>query len=112
FAILLAASYWPAARHLFGVDPLGRDVFARVLYGARVSLIVAFIATGLSMLIGVTLGMIAGYFRGGVDMAISRVIDVLLAFPILLLALGLAAAWLPGYGWSFWSLTPLPGLAG
>jgi peptide/nickel transport system permease protein len=97
-AVVLAAIFWPSAKHLFGVDPLGRDLFARVLYGARVSLLVAFVATGLSMVVGVTLGMIAGYFRGGVDMAISRVIDLLLAFPILLLALGLAAACSLGHG--------------
>jgi peptide/nickel transport system permease protein len=81
-----------AHHHLFGIDPLGRDVFARVLYGARVSLLVAFVATGLSMIIGVVAGMVAGFFRGWTDTLISRTIDVLLAFPILLLALGLAAA--------------------
>jgi ABC-type dipeptide/oligopeptide/nickel transport system permease subunit len=97
-AIVLAAILWGSADHIFGVDPLGRDVFARVLYGARISLLVAFVATGLSMLVGVTLGMVAGYFRGAVDMAISRVIDMLLAFPILLLALGLAAACSLGKG--------------
>jgi peptide/nickel transport system permease protein len=97
-AIVLAAVTWPGAKHLFGIDPLGRDVFARVLYGARVSLLVAFVATGISMLVGVTLGMVAGFYRGWVDMAISRVIDVLLAFPILLLALGLAAACSLGKG--------------
>jgi len=97
-AIVLAIIFWPSAKHLFGVDPLGRDVFARVLYGARVSLFVAFVATALSMVVGVTLGMVAGYFRGAVDMAISRVIDLLLAFPILLLALGLAAACSLGHG--------------
>ncbi|PZS10496.1 MAG: hypothetical protein DLM64_08475, partial [Solirubrobacterales bacterium] len=83
-AIVLAIAYWPSTPHLFGVDKGYRDVFARVLYGARVSLEVAVIATGLSMVIGVTLGMVAGYFRGWVDMGISRAIDVLLAFPILL----------------------------
>jgi peptide/nickel transport system permease protein len=97
-AIVLAIAFWPSAKHLFGVDPVGRDVFARVLYGARVSLFVAFVATGLSMIVGVTLGMVAGYFRGPVDMAISRVIDLLLAFPILLLALGLATACSLGHG--------------
>jgi peptide/nickel transport system permease protein len=97
-AIVLAVVIWPGVKHLFGVDPLGRDVFARVLYGARVSLLVAFVATGISMIVGVTLGMVAGFLRGWVDMAISRVIDVLLAFPILLLALGLAAACSLGRG--------------
>ncbi len=63
-----------------------------MLDGARVSLQVAFIATGIAVVIGTTMGMIAGYYRGWVDTAISRLIDVLLAFPILLLALGLAAA--------------------
>jgi peptide/nickel transport system permease protein len=87
-----------AHNHLFGVDPLGRDVFARVLYGARVSLEVALVATGISMIIGVTAGMVAGFFRGWVDMLISRLIDVLLAFPILLLGLGLAAACSLGKG--------------
>jgi len=82
----------PSSEHWFGVDELGRDVFSRVLAGAAVSLQVAFIATGISLLIGASLGMIAGYYRGWVDTAISRGVDVLLAFPILLLALGLAAA--------------------
>jgi peptide/nickel transport system permease protein len=87
-----------AHHHFFGVDTLGRDVFARVLYGARVSLLIAFVATGLAMLIGVTAGLLAGYYRGWVDTIISRTIDVLLAFPILLLGLGLAAACSLGHG--------------
>jgi peptide/nickel transport system permease protein len=97
-AIVLAISYWPSAHHLFGVDRGYRDVFSRTLYGARVSLEVALIATGISMVIGVTLGMVAGYYRGWVDMAISRFIDTLLAFPILLLAIGLASACKLGSG--------------
>jgi peptide/nickel transport system permease protein len=88
----------PSGHHIFGVDQLGRDVFARVLYGARVSLEVAIIATAISVTIGVTLGMIAGFYRGWVDTAVSRVIDVLLAFPILLLALGIASACSLGNG--------------
>jgi peptide/nickel transport system permease protein len=82
----------PSGEHLMGVDQLGRDIFSRVLNGARVSLLVAFVGTGLSVTIGVTLGMIAGYFRGWVDTAIARLVDVLLAFPVLLLGLGLASA--------------------
>src|SRR5437763_791204 len=79
----------PSSSHPFGVDTLGRDVFARVLYGARVSLEVAIIATALSVTIGVVVGMTAGFFRGWVDTVLSRLIDILLAFPILLLALGI-----------------------
>ena len=82
----------PSSEHLFGVDPLGRDVLSRTLYGARVSLEVALISTALATFIGVVLGLVAGFFRGWVDSGISRLMDVLLAFPALLLALGLAAA--------------------
>jgi peptide/nickel transport system permease protein len=88
----------PSSSHIFGVDPLGRDVFARVLYGARVSLEVAVIATALSVAIGVLVGMVAGFYRGWVDTGLSRLIDVLLAFPILLLAIGLASACSLGNG--------------
>jgi peptide/nickel transport system permease protein len=82
----------PGNGYLFGTDALGRDVFSRTIYGARVSLEVAFIATGLIVCIGVTLGMLAGYYRGAVDTVLSRSMDVVLAFPVLLLALGLGAA--------------------
>jgi peptide/nickel transport system permease protein len=82
----------PGHGYLFGTDALGRDVFSRTLYGARVSLLTAFVATGLIVVIGVTLGMIAGYYRGAVDTVLSRSMDVVLAFPVLLLALGLGAA--------------------
>jgi peptide/nickel transport system permease protein len=82
----------PSSAHIFGVDQLGRDVFSRTLAGAQVSLIVAFVGTGLSVLFGATLGLVAGYYRGITDTLISRGIDVLLAFPVLLLGLGLASA--------------------
>src|SRR5919108_5128106 len=88
----------PSGSHIFGVDQLGRDVFARVLYGARVSLEVALIATALSVTIGVIAGMYAGFYRGWIDTIISRVIDVQLAFPILLLAIGLGASCSLGNG--------------
>jgi len=82
----------PSSENWFGTDGLGRSVFSRVVIGARVSLEVAFIATALILVIGVVLGMVAGYYRGWVDTLISRCLDVLLAFPVLLLALGLGAA--------------------
>jgi peptide/nickel transport system permease protein len=88
----------PSSTNVFGVDELGRDVFSRVLYGARVSLEVAFIATGVAVFIGVVVGMAAGFFRGWIDTALSRIMDVVLAFPILLLAIGLASACSLGKG--------------
>ena len=88
----------PSWSFLFGVDSLGRDVFSRVVYGARVSLQIAIVATAFSVTIGVALGMVAGYFRGLTDTLISRLIDVTLAFPILLLALGIASSCSLGNG--------------
>jgi peptide/nickel transport system permease protein len=89
---LFATPTGPSSTHLFGVDQLGRDVFTRVVYGARVSLTVAFAATFFSTVLGVVAGLIAGYFRGWADTLVSRSVDVLLAIPYLLLASGLAAA--------------------
>ncbi len=88
----------PSWDFLFGVDTVGSDVFARVLYGARVSLIVALVGTGLALLIGTALGILAGYYRGIVDTLISRTVDVMLAFPLLLLALGIGSACSIGQG--------------
>jgi ABC-type dipeptide/oligopeptide/nickel transport system permease subunit len=88
----------PSGAHPFGVDQLGRDVFSRTLYGARVSLEVAILATGISVAIGVTMGMIAGYYRGWVDAVLARLMDILLSFPIFLLAIGLASACALGNG--------------
>jgi peptide/nickel transport system permease protein len=80
------SSFW------FGADGSGRDLFVRVLYGARTSLMVAGIATTISMTIGVAVGVIAGYYRGFVDTIISRLSDVVLALPQLLIAIGISAA--------------------
>ncbi len=82
----------PSKDHFFGVDQIGRDVFSRTIYGSRVSLQVALVATGLIVLIGTVLGMVAGFYRGWIDTLLSRAMDVMLAFPVLLLALGLGAA--------------------
>lgn len=82
----------PSLAHPFGVDQLGEDVMSRVIYGARVSLEVGIVGTGISTVIGVVVGMLAGFYRGAVDMLLSRMVDVVLSIPILLLGLGLAAA--------------------
>jgi peptide/nickel transport system permease protein len=82
----------PSADHPFGVDNIGRDVMSRTIYGTRVSLSVAFIATFFSVGVGVVAGMFAGFYRGWVDTLISRSVDVVLAFPILLLGIGVASA--------------------
>lgn len=81
----------PSASHPFGTDQVGRDVFSRVLYGARVSPLVAFFVLLISCAIGVSLGLAAGFFGGWLDEIIMRVTDVFLAFPALLLALVFAA---------------------
>ena len=82
----------PNKTYLFGADKAGRDLFVRVIYGARTSLIVAVIATGISVTIGVILGITAGYFGGKIDTVISRIIDMILSLPLLLFAIGLGAA--------------------
>jgi peptide/nickel transport system permease protein len=86
-----AALLPPSWTHLFGTDQVGRDVLSRVLYGARVSPVIAAAVLLISSLVGVPLGIIAGYFGGLVDDLIMRVTDVFLAFPPLLLALAFAA---------------------
>ena len=82
----------PNSQFWFGADQVGRDMFVRTIYGARTSLQVAFIATGLSVFIGVILGTIAGFFRGWVDTLISRSIDIVMSMPILVFAIGISAA--------------------
>jgi peptide/nickel transport system permease protein len=82
----------PSSEHLFGTDELGRDVFSRVIWGARVSLLVASLAVLFSMVIGIVLGLTAGYFGGKVDYIISGTIDLFWTFPPFLLALAFAAA--------------------
>ncbi len=81
----------PSAEHLLGTDAIGRDIFTRLLYGARVSLWVGFIAVGISSLIGVTLGLISGYFGGIIDEIIMRIVDIMLCFPSFFLILAVIA---------------------
>ena len=81
----------PSWRHLLGTDELGRDVFSRLVWGARASMQVGFFPTLLAMLIAVPLGLVAGYYRGWVGAVIARCADVMLAFPFVILAIGLGA---------------------
>lgn len=81
----------PGAGHLFGTDELGRDIFARVIFGARASLLAGTLSVGIAMAIGVPFGLAAGYLGGWTDLVISRVVDALLAIPFLVLAIALAA---------------------
>jgi peptide/nickel transport system permease protein len=88
----------PTGAHVFGLDELGRDIFARVLAGARISLAVGLIVVSVSASVGILFGSVAGYFGGRVDEVISRIIDILLAFPGLLLAIALVAVLGPSLG--------------
>jgi ABC-type dipeptide/oligopeptide/nickel transport system permease subunit len=101
----------PSAEFWFGGDDLGRDLFVRVLYGARTSLNIAIVATGIEVAIGVMLGMLAGLRGGWVDTAISRIMDLILSIPVLLLGIalgivvgageGLVIAILAFFGWPY-----------
>lgn len=86
----------PSLDHLMGTDKFGRDIFARVLHGGRVSLMVGAIVTALAILIGVPIGLVSGYFGGKVDFFLMRLSDVFLAFPPLLLPIAIVAALGPG----------------
>jgi peptide/nickel transport system permease protein len=82
----------PSGAHPFGVDEQGRDVMSRVIYGTRVSLEVGIVGTAIATVIGVAMGLFAGFYRGWVDTALSRFTDVVLSLPLLLLGLGIGAA--------------------
>ncbi len=81
----------PSLHHLFGTDGIGRDVFSRVIYGARVSLTIGVLAASLSLLIGLVLGATAGFFGGLIDTVIARVTDIVLAVPYIVLAIAIAS---------------------
>ena len=81
----------PNSEHILGTDDLGRDVFSRLLYGGRISIAVGVAAMALQLIIGVTLGSIAGYFGGIIDKIIMRIIDIIMCFPFFVIAIALAA---------------------
>jgi peptide/nickel transport system permease protein len=87
----------PSAEHLMGTDDLGRDVFSRIVYGSRTTVGVAVTSVFLSILVGIPLGLTAGYFGGWLNTGIMRVMDTLLAFPTLILALAIASVLGPGF---------------
>lgn len=101
-AILLA----PSSAHWMGTDGLGRDVFSRMLFGARISLLVGFVAVGIATVIGVILGAIAGFYRGWVDVVIMRLVDVMLSIPTFFLILAVIAFLSP----SIWNIMIVIGL--
>ncbi len=96
----------PSALHYMGTDGLGRDVFSRMLYGARISLLVGIVAVGIATAIGVVLGALAGYYRGWVDVVIMRTVDVMLSIPTFFLILAVIAFLTP----SIWNIMIVIGL--
>ena len=96
-ANLMNAEIAPGREFWFGTDAQGRDIYTRLIYGARVSLSVGILAVGISVIIGLALGAVAGYYRGRVDSAISRFADLLMAFPFLIFAIGMMAFLGPGF---------------
>lgn len=98
----------PSAEHLLGTDELGRDVLSRVIYGSRTSLMVASMAVVVSLLVGVALGAVAGFFGGLTDNVIMRVVDVFLALPAIILAIALVAV----LGSSLWNVVLALGATG
>ena len=95
FAAVLAP---PSLQHLVGTDELGRDVFSRIVFGARASLFVGFASVAGALVVGTTIGLVAGYFGRWVDAALMRVMDVVFAFPSILLALAITAVLGPSLG--------------
>ncbi|KAF3999168.1 ABC transporter permease subunit [Glaciimonas immobilis] len=85
-----------SARFLLGTDPVGRDMLSRLIHGARLSLIIGLVSVSLSLILGIVLGLMAGYFRGLIEVAIMRLMDIMLALPSLLLAVAVVAILGPG----------------
>jgi peptide/nickel transport system permease protein len=88
----------PSLQHVFGTDPFGRDVFSRLLYGARTALLVGFFSSIVGSTLGLAFGVVGAYFGGKVDELIQRVMDVLISFPLIVIAIAVIAALGPGTG--------------
>jgi peptide/nickel transport system permease protein len=101
----------PSKAHLLGTDSIGRDILSRLVYGSRISLSVGIMASFLSLAIGIFFGLIAGYFGGRTDAVLSQFFDIFLAFPSLLLAIGISAVMSPGLTSAMLAIT-LVGWAG
>jgi peptide/nickel transport system permease protein len=86
---LAATAQAPSVHHLFGTDKLGRDLFSRILFGARISIRIGFVAVGLGMSVGTLIGLIAGYAGGKVDATLMGAMDLMLAFPSIILAIAI-----------------------
>ena len=98
----------PSAKHLLGTDDLGRDLFSRIIYGTRVSLLVGFVAIGIAIIIGTLLGLLSGYFGGWPDNLIMRFVDIMLCFPTFFLILMVIAFLEP----NIWNVMAVIGLTG
>ncbi|HWI41307.1 MAG TPA: ABC transporter permease [Verrucomicrobiae bacterium] len=98
----------PGAAHWFGTDELGRDVFTRVIFGARVSLKVGFVAVGISVAIGTVIGLVSGYYGGWTDSVLMRLVDIMFCFPTFFLILAVIAMLEP----SIWYIMAIIGLTG
>jgi peptide/nickel transport system permease protein len=98
----------PSLRHPLGTDQLGRDVLARMLHGARISLLVGFVAVGIAVTVGILVGSIAGYFGGWIDNLLMRLVDAIISFPSFFLILTVVALLKP----SFWNVMVVIGLTG
>jgi peptide/nickel transport system permease protein len=96
----------PSMKHLCGTDQLGRDVLSRMIWGARISLLVGFVATGIAIVIGAILGAVSGYYGGWIDSAIMRFVDIMLCFPTFFLILAVIAFLEP----SIWNIMIIIGL--